>query len=115
MNRLHKLCDRYRRLPSKIHYIAAPRHPHSLTFCTVDNMRSQYPDHGHFDSQRAGGMITDAMQFMSNTVSLETLSCIVYVVALVYTAGQCMALLRWVIGMPVAISVASPRAGKKHV
>lgn len=51
------------------------------------------------------------MANLSNTVSLETMSCILYVLALVYTAGQCVALGRWAMGMPVAVAVAAGAGG----
>jgi len=81
-------------------------HTHHTAFCCKTNMRSQYPDHGHFESQRVGGgggILASIMTYLSNTVSLETVSCILYVLALVYTAGQCVALGRWAMGMPVVV------------
>lgn len=77
-------------------------------------MRSQYPDHGHFESQQVGGgggILASLMTYLSNTVSLETVSCILYVLALVYMAGQCVALGRWAMGMPVVVAGASSGSG----
>jgi len=55
--------------------------------------------------------VAGAMTYLSNTVSLETASCIMYVLALMYTACQCVALGRWAMGMPGAAAVVAVAAG----
>ena len=58
-------------------------------------MRPQYPD----DTHRPTGMAS-AMTYLSSMVSLDTVSCSVYIVTLMYAARQCVALIGWVIGSP---------------
>ena len=59
--------------------------------------------------------MADAMTFLSGAVSMETVSCILYVLALVYTSVQCVDLVRWTVGRPVAVAATSGHcaAGKK--
>ena len=76
-------------------------------------MRAQYPDHSQFESHSASGFITSTMQYMSNSVSLETASCVMYVLVLVYTAGQCVELVRWSVGTPIVVRASGPGSEKK--
>lgn len=68
-------------------------------------MKSQYPDHGGFETHRggSGGAIADTMTLLSSSISLETAICIAYLLALVHTAAQCVNLVRWAIGKPTVV------------
>ena len=59
--------------------------------------------------------MASALTYLSNAVSIETVSCLLYVLVLVYTASQFVALARWGVGMPVALKRAVVASTAGHI
>lgn len=79
-------------------------HPKSVACSpTQTTMRAQYPDHVEFETYKQSGVLYNIVTYLTDSTTVSTMASFMYVLALMYTFVQCVDLLRWVIGTPVAV------------